>query len=77
MAEVLAHGEGFVDAEVTHEGVEANVEGEQGANSGDGEITCDGQGDPTETGAGGGPAGGDALVGGCCGGGSEGGANGE
>lgn len=56
VAEVLAHGEGFVDAEIANEGVEANVEGEEGADSGDGEVACDGEGDPAEAGVRGGPA---------------------
>ena len=63
VAEVLAHGEGFVDAEVANEGVEANVEREQGAESGDGEVASDGEGDPAEAGAGGGGAGGDSMIG--------------
>lgn len=63
VAEVLAHGEGFVDAEVADEGVEAHVEGEQGAESGDGEVASDGEGDPAEAGAGGGGAGGDSMIG--------------
>ena len=75
VAEVLAHGEGFVDAEVTNEGVKADVEGEEGAESGDGEIACDGEGDPAEAGAGGGGAGGDPMTGGGGNGGGEGGSD--
>ena len=63
VAEVLAHGEGFVDAEIANEGVEANVEGEEGAESGDGEVASDGEGDPAEAGAGGGGARSDSMIG--------------